>query len=124
MTFERLCLLHSSQIKEALGISGVISSEYSWKTEGTEEEYGAQIDLLIDRNDAVINLCEMKFSKTTFRITKGYSSDLQNKLMRFMEVTHTKKAVRITMVTTEGLVSNSYSDEILSQITSDKLFRY
>ena len=123
LAFERLCMLHSRQIKEALGISGVISSEYSWKTMGTEEENGAQIDLLIDRSDDVINLCEMKYSKTSFRITKGYFSDLQNKLIRFMEVTHTKKAVRITMITTEGLVRNSYSDEILSQITSDELFR-
>ena len=72
----------SRQIKDALGISGVISSEYSWKTMGTEEEHGAQIDLLIDRSDDVINLCEMKYSKTPFRITKGYFSDLQNKLMR------------------------------------------
>ncbi|MBR1469698.1 MAG: ATP-binding protein [Prevotella sp.] len=123
LAFERLCLLHSRQIKEALGISGIISSEYSWKVDGTADESGAQIDLLIDRSDGVINLCEIKFSKTAFRITKSYNSDLQRKRMRFIEATHTKKAVHITMITSEGLVRNSYSDEILSQVTADALFR-
>ena len=123
LAFERLCLLHSRQIKDVLGISGVISSEYSWRVDGNGEERGAQIDLLIDRSDGVINLCEMKFSNSPFRIDAKYDAVLQNKLARFIESTHTSKAVRITMITTKGLVRNSYADEIQNQITADDLFR-
>lgn len=123
LAFERLCLVHSRQIKETLGISGVISSEYSWKVEGSGEKSGAQIDLLIDRVDGVINLCEMKFSKKPFKIDAKYSKVLQNKRNRLIETTHTSKAVHITMVTSEGLVRNAYSDEIQNQATADDLFR-
>lgn len=60
LAFERVCLLHSRQIKKQLGINGVISNEYAWRLEADEEHPGTQIDLLIDRSDDVINLCEMK----------------------------------------------------------------
>lgn len=123
LAFERLCLVHSRQIKETLGISGVISSEYSWKVQGSGEKSRAQIDLLIDRVDGVINLCEMKFSKKPFKIDAKYSKVLQNKRNRLIETTHTSKAVHITMVTSEGLVRNAYSDEIQNQATADDLFR-
>ena len=123
LAFERLCLVHSRQIKETLGISGIISSEYSWKVEGNGEESGAQIDLLIDRVDGVINLCEMKFSKKPFKIDAKYNKVLQNKRNRLIETTHTSKAVHVTMVTSEGLVRNAYSDEIQNQVTADDLFK-
>ncbi|MBR5635207.1 MAG: ATP-binding protein [Prevotella sp.] len=123
LAFERLCLLHSRQIKETLGISGIISSEYSWRIEKDGEKSGAQIDLLIDRSDGVINLCEMKFSQRPFKIDAKYEQVLQNKRNRLKESTNTSKAVHITMVTTEGLVRNTYADEIQNQVTADDLFR-
>ena len=123
LAFERLCLLHSRQIKEALGISGVISSEYSWRVEGNGDDAGAQIDLLIDRSDGIINLCEMKFSKNPFKIDSKYDQVLQNKRTRFIETTHTNKAVHLTMITTQGLIRNSYSDDIQKQLTANELFR-
>jgi hypothetical protein len=72
LAFERVCLLHSRQIKAKLGIAGIISSEYAWQTKKDETGNGAQIDLLIDRNDGVINLCEMKFTKAPFKIDADY----------------------------------------------------
>lgn len=124
LAFERICLLHSRQIKAALGISGIISSEYSWFVEGDEKNPGAQIDLLIDRSDGVINLCEIKFSKSTFKIDAKFELSLQNKRTRFIETTGTEKSVVLTMITLNGIYRNSYSNEIHSQITIDKLFTF
>ena len=122
LAFERLCLLHSRQIKTKLGISGIISSEYAWWTGSDEKGNGTQIDLLIDRSDDVINLCEMKFTKAPFKIDANYDADLQNKRARFVERTHTQKAVHLTMVCAQGLVRNSYADEIQNVVEGNDLF--
>ena len=103
-------------------MAGIISSEYTWWVEGNEVESGAQIDLLIDRNDGVINLCEMKYTKMPFKIDANYDEELQNKKIRFVETTHTQKAVHLTMVSSQGLVRNAFSDDIQSQVTGDELF--
>lgn len=122
LAFERVCLLHSRQIKARLGIAGIISSEYAWWVDNEDGKRGAQIDLLIDRNDGVINLCEMKYTKTPFRIDANYEATLQNKRTRFVETTRTHKAVHLTMVSLQGLERNSYADEIQSQVTGGDLF--
>ncbi|MBO6027479.1 MAG: hypothetical protein J6P73_09580 [Bacteroidales bacterium] len=82
----------------------------------------SQIDLLIDRNDEVINLCEMKYTKAPFKIDAAYDAVLQNKKMRFVEATGTQKAIHLTMVTSQGLVRNDFSDEIQCQVTGNDLF--
>ena len=122
LAFERVCLMHSQQIKKRLGISGIISSEYAWWVDNKEGKRGAQIDLLIDRNDGVINLCEMKYTKMPFHIDADYYATLQYKRSRFIETTHTRKAVHLTMVSAQGLQRNAYADDIQSQITADDLF--
>lgn len=122
LAFERVCLLHSRQIKAKLGITGIISSEYSWQTDGDEYNSGAQIDLLIDRSDGVINLCEMKYTKAPFRIDSDYETVLQNKRERFIAKTQIQKAVHLTMVSAQGIVHNSYANEIQNIITGDDLF--
>ena len=79
LAFERLCMAHTQQIKAGLGISGVLSNIYSWRKEADENGNGAQIDLLIDRNDQVINVCEMKYSLSEFTIVADYERELRNK---------------------------------------------
>lgn len=123
LAFERVCLQHTEQIKVKLGIQGVITTVYSWSVAGTKEMPGAQIDLLIDRSDNVINLCEIKYSKASFNITNRIDSNLQNKRERFVEETKTTKAVHLTMITTLGLVDNSYASDIQSVVTMDDLFK-
>jgi AAA+ ATPase superfamily predicted ATPase len=85
--FEMVCLHHIPQIKNALGISGVQTSTYTWQSKD------AQVDLALDRKDQVINICEMKFSINPFTIDKKYSEILRNKLGSFREVTQTRKAL-------------------------------
>ena len=122
LAFERLCLAHTQQIKAGLGISGVLSNIYSWRKETDENGSGAQIDLLIDRNDQVINICEMKYSLSEFSIDAEYERNLRNKKSAFIEATHTRKAVHLTMVTTYGVRQNSHSGIVQNVITLDDLF--
>ena len=122
LAFERLCLAHVQQIKAGLGIAGVLSNVYSWRKEADENSDGAQIDLLIDRNDQVINVCEMKYSLSEFSIDAEYERNLRNKKLVFIDSTNTRKAVHLTMVTTYGVRQNSHSGIIQSEVTLDDLF--
>lgn len=123
--FERVCLQHVNQIKKAIGISAVATTEHSWRfvpEEGEKDVKGAQIDLLIDRDDNVINLCEMKWASEEFVIQKKDEADIRNKVSTLERETGTKKAVHVTMVTTYGVKRNMYSDEIQSEVVLDQLF--
>lgn len=122
-TFETICLKHIYQIKEALKIGGVYSTQGSWvnRNLGT----GAQVDLLIDRDDNVINLCEVKFYVGKFALDKKYTLEMLNKLNTFMEATKTKKSVFLTMITTYGLQDNEYSKQIVqNSVTLEQLFAH
>lgn len=112
--------MHIEQIKKSLSIGGVVSYISGWRSKKTED--GAQIDLIIDRNDNVINLCEMKFSNKEFVIDKNYDKTLQHKKWAFAEETRTKKALYTTMVTTYGIKRNEYWHNIQSEIILQDLF--
>ena len=114
--FENVCLKHLPQIKKALGITGMYSVSASFMKKGNTEEVGTQIDLIIDRNDHVINLFEIKFYNTEFSITKSYAKNLRTKISIFQETTKTKKQIFLTLISTFGLHHNKHS---LGLITSD-----
>lgn len=122
-SFEQLCLHHITQIKMKLGISGIQSDVCSWFIPAEDRHKGAQIDLLIDRKDQIINLCEMKYSTSEYEITKRYNDEMQERRELFRSQTKTKKALHLTMVTTYGVKENPYSGMIQSQVTMDDLFR-
>jgi len=112
--FESICLKHIPQIKKALGIAGVYSLATTFSKRGTEQEEGTQIDLVIDRNDHVINLFEIKFYNTEFTLTKSYSKKLRDKMRIFQETTKTRKQLFITLISTFGLKHNKYSLGLVS----------
>lgn len=118
--FEMLCLMHIAEIKKALGISGVQSLTSSWRSNSSEE--GAQIDLVIDRKDQTVNLCEMKYADRTFVIDKQYDENLRNKIASFREETKTRKSLHLTFVTTYGVKPNAYSGHIQKEVTLEDLF--
>ena len=121
LAFERVCLLHVQQIRIALGISGVATNVCSWS--GADENgRRAQIDLLLDRNDRVITLCEMKFADEAYALTKKDIESPRHKRAAFRFATGTRRAVHLTMVTAEGLEHNSYRNEIQRELTLDDLF--
>lgn len=115
-SFEQLCLHHIRQIKQKLGINGVQSDVCAWKGNG------GQIDLLIDRRDQTINLCEMKFSQSKFEITKQYDEHLRERTESFRSATKTRKALHQTFVTTYGVKKNMYSGNVHSEVNLDDLF--
>jgi hypothetical protein len=122
--FEQVCLWHIPQIKHKLGISGVSTTYSAWRhTDEETKKVVAQIDLVIDRNDRLINLCEMKYAKDEFTITKDYNDTLRKRSAMFADNTKTKKALHTTMITTFGVKRNQYSN-IQSEVKLDDLFAF
>ncbi len=132
--FETVCLHHIEQIVNALGISGAYYAPCSWtyrpsetvKNDDNADEdlkRGGQIDLLIDRNDKTISVCEMKYSGDEYEITKAYYGHIEQRLRTFKKVTNTKKSFSIVYITPFGLYNNMYARKVNKQITADDLFR-
>lgn len=124
LAFERVCMSHVNQIKKALGISGVLTNVYTWECKADPERglNGSQIDMLIDRKDQVVNLCEMKFSTQEYTITAKVDEELRKKRNDFIAEGKIRSAIHITLVTTYGLKNNSYAGNVQSVVTADDLF--
>lgn len=122
IAFEDVCFVHQDEIRTALGIAGVQAELYPWKATADGESPGAQIDMLIDRADRVVNLCEMKFTQGDFIIDKDYDAKLRNKIDALFAATKNKKNIQPTIITTYGLKMNMYSNRIQRVITMDALF--
>ncbi len=133
-SFETVCLHHIEQIVNALGISGTFYSPCSWAYRPSEAvlndadadedtKTGGQIDLLIDRSDKTISVCEMKYAGGEYEITKAYASHVEQRLRTFRKVTNTKKSFSIVYVTPFGLLNNMYARKVNKQVTADDLFK-
>lgn len=122
IAFEEVCLQHILQIKMALQIAGVTSHESSLVVSGDDDTEGMQIDLLIDRADDVVNVCEMKYSKSNYAITKSYAEKLQKRLDALEHVQSDKK-FHLTFVTVNPIERNIHSDIVKSTVTAEELFK-
>lgn len=124
IAFERVCLEHIVQIKKALGISGVQTDVNSWKCEADPEKgiLGSQIDLLIVRRDQIINVCEMKYSESTYVPNLEFDKAMRRKISDLQKKTKTRHAIHSTLVTTYEVEESSYAGNIQSIITGDDLF--
>jgi len=118
LSFEILALQHISQIKQSLGISGVMTNEYSWRNPN------AQIDLVIDRKDMTVNLCEMKFSEDDYRIDEDEDAKLRRRISSFKDsLGKESNSVRLTLVTTYGLAGSKYNSRVNDIIVLRDLFK-
>lgn len=122
LTYEQVCRDHIRQIKSKLGISGVLTQESIWYRKDSDLGSGAQIDLVIERRDRVINLCEIKFSSNEYEIDKVCDMDLRNKVNLFRSVTKTRMTIIVTMITTYGVKKNMYSNYVGREVCMDDLF--
>lgn len=118
--FEQLCLAHISQIKRALGISGVLVDASAWRSTGSSED-GAQVDLVLDREDHTIDLCEMKYASDEYAVDKKTDIALRNRAGVFCRETKTRKAVRLVLVTTYGVHPGEYASVFQSVVTMEEL---
>ena len=123
IAFELVCLEHVEQIKSALGISGVLTTVSSWSCPPSDGRRGAQVDLVLERDDRVVDLCEMKFSVENFRFDAKDAESIRNKAERFIGTTGTRCAVHTVVVTPVGLVRNHHSDDVQNVVTLTDLFR-
>lgn len=124
LTFELLCLMHIRQILHALDIGGVATEVSAWfdKTDKQNKTRGSQIDLVIERADRIVHLCEMKFCQGEYRISAGYEEQLRNRMELFRERTHNKKSLVNTFVTTFGVAAGMHSGLVHSEVKLDDLF--
>lgn len=126
IAFEEVCWYHHAQIKYALGISGVSTELSAWslRADSDDSQDGMQIDLLITRNDHIVNMCEMKFYNEEFSVSKSYHKVLVHRRNVLERELSGKMVVLATLVTTEGLAYNEYSGDFQQVITMDDLFKY
>ncbi len=124
LAFERVCFDHIYEIKAGLGISGVLTEVHSWATRADKasDVKGAQIDMVIVRNDRIINLCEMKYSISEYSYTGKDDESLRNKIVSLKTLSKTKYSIHPILVTTYGLKDGIYSGRIQAVITANELF--
>ena len=120
LAFERVCKAHIEKIKTALGIASVSTEYYSWRSNLIEK--GAQIDIIIDRADNTINLCEVKYSENLYSLDKEEYMKIQNRISVFKEATNTRSNIIPTMITTFGMKEGTYNDQIIAKINMEDLF--
>lgn len=120
--FENVCFHHISQIKSALGISGVSTSESLWSKRGGADTAGTQIDLIIDRKDRVVNMCEIKFYNDEFAVSKEYHLTLTRRRNLLLEIIPKRSTVHNTLITTYGLKHNEYYGDFIRTVTMEDLF--
>ena len=121
-SFELVCFDHINQIKQKLGISGIISNDYSFYVKGNNEGKGTQIDLIIDRKDHVSSLCEIKFCNSEFMIDKGYYDDLLSKKEVYLNTSGTRNSVQMVMLTSYGLANSKYNNLINKSVKLEDFF--
>jgi uncharacterized protein len=115
--FENLCLKHSEQILKGLGIHGIDANVSSWRNKN------AQIDLVVDRSDRTINICELKYSEEEFTVSKSYADNIRKKKSEFISEMKSRRNVFVTFVTTFGVKNNLHSSQVMdNQVTIDSLF--
>lgn len=122
IAFEEVCWQHITQIKQALEIGGVKSSMSAWSVMDADNKEGVQIDMLIVRDDNVVNLCEMKFSSDVYHINKDEEMKLRNRIEALKTTLTPKQTVHLTMVTTYGVACGKHSGIVQKQVTIDSLF--
>lgn len=120
LSFERICMCHIDNIKKALGISAIAAEYFSWRSE--ESKPAVQIDLLIERADRVVNVCEMKYCSGEYVLKKEEDLKIRNRIEAYKSESNTKCAVMPVLVTTYGLQKNTYSGNIRNVIVMDDLF--
>ena len=120
LAFERVCLAHTDPILQSMHLDSISTTQYAWRSKTSTP--AAQIDLVIDRADDMINLCEIKYSKDEYRLDQEEEKNLRHRMLAFQNETGTRSGIFITMITTFGLANSMYNDTVNIQLTMDDLF--
>ena len=121
--FEELCFNHIPQIKNALGIPQVSTTISKWVLQGSSSAKGSQIDMIIDRADNIVDLCEMKFSNGQYAIDKSYDMTLRERMQSLSDRLPKRKMPHLIFITSFCLKQNEYASLVQDNITLDDLFQ-
>lgn len=120
LTYERICMAHIQQIKHALRIDAISTLSYSWRSKTAKP--AAQIDIIIERADRIVNVCEVKYSQSEYELNKEEYDKIQKRCSTFIQETGLRHAPWTTMITTDGVAKGKYSGMIQSQVKLDDLY--
>lgn len=120
LAYERICMAHIPQIKRALRIDGISTLSYSWRSKTSVPS--AQIDIIIERADKIVNVCEVKYCEGSYLLDKNEYEKLNLRRNTFMKETGLRHASWLTLITIEGVAKGMYSEMIQSQVKLDDLF--
>lgn len=118
--YERVCMAHLQQIKQALRIDAISTLSYSWRSKNTTP--AAQIDIVIERTDRLVNICEVKYSQGEYHLDKEEYDKICKRKNTFVQETGIRHTPWLTMITTDGLARGRYEEMIQSQVTLNDLF--
>ena len=121
LAYERVCLAHIQQILNALHLDNILTECYSWRSRDAED--GAQIDLIIDRADDMLNICEVKYSRDKYVLSKAEYKKITNRVEAFGQETNTRKGIHVAVITTFGLSENEYSEIVQNVVCLDDMFK-
>ena len=120
LAYERICMAHIGQIKHSLRIDAISTLTYSWRSKTTIP--AAQIDIIIERADKIVNICEVKYSQDEYHLDKEEYEKICKRKNNFLQETGLRHAPWLTMITTEGIAKGKYTEMIQSQVRLDDLF--
>ncbi|MBQ5532393.1 MAG: ATP-binding protein [Bacteroidales bacterium] len=120
LSFERLCMNHISQIKQVMHLDNIATKCYSWRSRKTTPK--AQIDMILERADNIINIFEIKYSEAEYTLDKEEEGKLRNRIEAFRKETEAKQALWPTLITTYGLTKGVHSSTFVAILTMDDLF--
>lgn len=121
LAFEQVVMQHIEQIKQTLGISGMAVEYYAWRSKTTTPR--SQIDLILDRADRLVNLCEIRYAQDQYLLSKDEMQRLRLRRQNFVIETGSKQGILLTMITPYGLIENEQYYDIQAQLTMDDLFK-
>lgn len=120
LTYERICMAHIQQIKHSLHLDTISTLSYSWRSKTSTP--AAQIDIIIERADKIINICEVKYCQGEYNLDKDEYERIKKRKNAFIQETGLRHVPWLTMITTEGVARGKYSEMIQTQVTLDDLF--
>ena len=119
LTYEKVAMAHIPQILRAIGMDRILTEYYSWRSQSSDP--GAQIDLIIDRTDGFLNLCEVKYAKGDYALTKAEAEKIDNRVSAFQQETGTDKNILVTLITVKPVKENAWTDTVSSFVTLQDL---
>lgn len=115
--FETVCLKHIEPIRKALGLENIGCKTGSWRHKTKDKhKTGAQIDLLFDRLDDALTLCEIKYTRQAFKVDKSYAKELMNKLDCFEKQTNNRKELFLALISVSNVKETAWSEELVDQV--------